>query len=439
LVRNGLVLPQDQQHKRKYKRWERDSPMQLWQMDIMSGVFLVGGRECKLVTGIDDHSRYVVVAKVVARPTGRAVCDALAEAVERYGVPSELLTDNGKQFTGRFTKPLPAEVLFERFCRENGITQLLTKRRSPTTTGKIERWHQTLRRELLDESGEFASLDAAQAAIDAWVATYNTQRPHQSLGMRTPSQRFRPAPPGALDRLQDRQTRGAEAPPAPPPRAVVPIQAEALPAAHAAPFELDILVPAAGSVSLVGIQQVWLGTALSGRTVTLWVDRHSIHVSLDGAWVKTVPTRLSVEQLSTLAGRGSRAAGPAPAPAALPAGRRRLPAATVVDVDRTVTRDGSVHLAGTSFNVGAELAGQRITLRLDGHLMRVIANGRLAKTMPAPVPPDHRDRLTGARRAADPMPPPASALRVQRNVPTTASSWWPDNDCESDVPTQERP
>lgn len=89
-------------------------------MDIMSGVFLAGGRECKLVTGIDDHSRFVVVAKVVPRPTGRAVCDALAEAVERYGVPAELLTDNGKQFTGRFTKPLPAEVLFERFCRENG-------------------------------------------------------------------------------------------------------------------------------------------------------------------------------------------------------------------------------------------------------------------------------------------------------------------------------
>jgi transposase InsO family protein len=277
LVRNDLVEPQEQQHKRKYKRLERDAPMQLWQMDIMSGVFLVGGRECKLVTGIDDHSRYVVVAKVVVRPTGRAVCDALAEAVERHGVPSELLTDNGKQFTGRFTKPLPAEVLFERFCRENGITQLLTKRRSPTTTGKIERWHQTLRHELLDECGEFADIDAAQAAIDAWVSAYNTERPHQALGMRTPSQRFRPAPPTALDRLQgtlNGPTQSYDASPASS-RAVAALPAPMQRAGQPQPFELDLLVPAGGCLSLAGTQQVWLGPALSGRIVTVWVDRHS--------------------------------------------------------------------------------------------------------------------------------------------------------------------
>ena len=60
-------------------------------------------------------------------------------------------------------------MLFERFCRGNGIAHLLTRRRSPTTTGKIERWHQTLRHEMLDEVGEFADQDTAQAAIDAWM------------------------------------------------------------------------------------------------------------------------------------------------------------------------------------------------------------------------------------------------------------------------------
>ena len=78
-----------------------------------------------------------------------------------------MLTDNGKQFTGRFTKPRPAEVLFERVCREHGITAKLTKPYSPTTTGKVERWHQTLRRELLDAAGPFADLPSAQAAITA--------------------------------------------------------------------------------------------------------------------------------------------------------------------------------------------------------------------------------------------------------------------------------
>jgi transposase InsO family protein len=169
LVRNGLVDKQHQQHRRRYRRWQRDAPMQLWQLDIMGGVFLADGRECKLVTGIDDHSRFVVIARVVTEPSGRAVCQAFTDSMARFGVPSEVLTDNGKQFTGRYTKPFPAEVLFERVCRENGINARLTKPRTPTTTGKIERWHQNLRREFLDEAGPFADLATAQTAIDAWV------------------------------------------------------------------------------------------------------------------------------------------------------------------------------------------------------------------------------------------------------------------------------
>ena len=165
LVRNGLVNPQEQLHKRVYKRWEREAPMHLWQLDLVGGVFLAGGRECKLLTGIDDHSRFVTVAAVLEQPSGSAVCEAFVGAMNRWGVPFEVLTDNGNQFTGRHTRPLPVEVLFERTCREYGITARLTKRRSPTTTGKIERFHRTLRRELLDETGAFDTIETAQTAI----------------------------------------------------------------------------------------------------------------------------------------------------------------------------------------------------------------------------------------------------------------------------------
>jgi transposase InsO family protein len=79
--------------------------MSLWQMDIMGGVWLEDGTEGKLVTGIDDHSRYCVVAHLVLQATGRAVCQALVEGLEAWGLPSEVLTDNGVQFTGRFAKP----------------------------------------------------------------------------------------------------------------------------------------------------------------------------------------------------------------------------------------------------------------------------------------------------------------------------------------------
>ncbi len=120
LSRNGLASAEDQRHERKYKRWQRAAPMHLWQLDLVGGVMLADGRECKMLTGIDDHSRFVVVSAVLAVPSGRAVCEAFTAAMRRYGVPSEVLTDNGKQFTGRHTRPEPAEVMFERVCRENG-------------------------------------------------------------------------------------------------------------------------------------------------------------------------------------------------------------------------------------------------------------------------------------------------------------------------------
>ena len=72
-------------------------------MDIVGGVLLADGTEAKVVTGLDDHSRYCVIATVVRRATGRAVCAAFAAALVSFGVPGEVLTDNGKQFTGRFT------------------------------------------------------------------------------------------------------------------------------------------------------------------------------------------------------------------------------------------------------------------------------------------------------------------------------------------------
>lgn len=147
---------------RKYRRWQREAPTHLWQLDLVGGVPLADGRECTTVTGIDDHFRFVVIAAVAAVPSGRAVCSAFTAAMRRYGLPFEVLSDNGKQFTGRHIRPQPVEVLSERVCRENGINQRLTKPRSPTTTGKNERFHKTLRRELLDHVAPFESPVAAR-------------------------------------------------------------------------------------------------------------------------------------------------------------------------------------------------------------------------------------------------------------------------------------
>ena len=96
--------------------------MELWQLDIVDGIRLADGSETKIVTGVDDHSRFCVIATVVRRATGRAVCAAFTDALHAYGFPDEVLTDNGKQFTGRFTRPRPAEVMFERICRRTATS-----------------------------------------------------------------------------------------------------------------------------------------------------------------------------------------------------------------------------------------------------------------------------------------------------------------------------
>jgi transposase InsO family protein len=196
LVRAGLVEPdQRRRRRRKWKRWERGRPMELWQMDVVGGFLIGDGSRAKALTGIDDHSRYCVSARLMGRERTRPVCDGLVEAMRAYGVPEQILTDNGKVFTGRFFSP-PVEVLFDRICRENGVEHLLTAPRTPTTTGKIERFHRTLRAEF-DTSKVFGSLRLAQGALDEWVRYYNTQRPHQALDYATPQVRFEQRPEGA--------------------------------------------------------------------------------------------------------------------------------------------------------------------------------------------------------------------------------------------------
>ena len=190
LVRAAVIDPISRRRRREtWKRWERGTPMELWQMDLVHGFALADGTAAKALTGIDDHSRFCVSARLMLRERTQAVCDGFSSALREYGVPAQVLTDNGKVFTGRFAQP-PVEVLFDRICRENGVDHILTQPRSPTTTGKIERFHRTLRSEF-NTRQVFRNLKVAQEALDEWVSYYNTQRPHQALDDTTPESRFR--------------------------------------------------------------------------------------------------------------------------------------------------------------------------------------------------------------------------------------------------------
>jgi transposase InsO family protein len=190
LLRAGLIqLMPRRWRKEDWKRWERGAPMELWQLDVLGGFRLGDGTTAKALTGLDDHSRFCVAAQLMHRERTSKVCEGFSVALRKYGVPDQVLTDNGKVFTGRFAQP-PVEVRFDQICRENGIDHILTQPRSPTTTGKIERFHKTLRLEL-NTRQVFKNLMTAQEAVNEWVDYYNTQRPHRSLDDGTPVSRFK--------------------------------------------------------------------------------------------------------------------------------------------------------------------------------------------------------------------------------------------------------
>jgi transposase InsO family protein len=428
LVRHGLVEPGVRRRKRSdYKRWQRDRPMHLWQMDIVGGVMLVDPvtgelTGTKVVTGVDDHSRYCVIAQVVERATGRAVCAAFARALETFGVPEEVLTDNGKQFTDRFGHG--GEVLFDRICRENGIAHRLTQLASPTTTGKVERFHQTLRRELLADCGVFESVEDAQAALDLWVEEYNSMRPHQALDMQSPADRFAPVPqqerdmlglrvPGMLAVVPSQRTLPAELEPVDEAH-VSPGLPELVPAPVAVeaggPVEFERVVPASGNLQVTG-KQFWLAPARSGLTVTFWANTSVIHLLIAGTRIKTVRSHLSVADLGRLAARGGRAAEPPPLPTGDSDG-------TAFEVDRVVNNSGLVGLGGHQVLAAEILGGRQVDIRIDGETLSFFdpASRELLRVRPNSLTVEEARGLRGLRPTGPPPRPSVEPVRVQRRV-----------------------
>ena len=323
-----------------------------------------------------------------------------------------MLTDNGKQFTDRFGKG--GEVLFDRICRDNGIIHRLTQPRHPTTTGKIERFHGSLRRELLNDAVPFADLAAAQAAIDGWVGEYNTTRPHQAIGMAAPAERFSTAAARAEEDLLPLRLPAVIAL-APAPRRGTRTRSPGRlfrAAWQGGPVEFDRVVPPSGNMEVLG-KQFWLGTTRSGMTVTFWASVDVIHLTIAGARVKSVRSHLSTADLARAGGQrrpGSR-------PAAPPRGRARIG-----DRGRPRRHQGRpVSLGGRYFIAAEILGGPLVCIRIEENtLMFFDPETRvLLRTRPSPLTWDQARRLRGARPAGPPPRPSAEPVTVQRRASNT--------------------
>ena len=351
LLRHELVDGRKRRRRREdYRRWERGRSMELWQMDVMGRAFLADGRELKIVTGIDDHSRFVVCAKVVVRATARPVCEALSEALRRHGVPEQLLTDNGKVFTARFGLG-PGPVLFDKVCNDNGIRHLLTAPYSPTTTGKVERLHKTLRAEFLAEHDrQHATVEALQRALDVWVVEYNTARPHQSCGGRPPAERFALAQSGLVPVEE-------------------PVPAVTVPRQRGGPRPAGVSrwVDQRGQISLAGFSYA-VGATFAGEPVEVVVTGGLVEVLHAGVLVATHAQRFKPDQ----ADRAPRA----------PVQRRARDATTGLTVTRLADGSGVVSFAGAAYGCGRAWARQSIDVTIVAGSVQLSQDGKVIRVHP---------------------------------------------------------
>jgi len=353
LLRAGLIEAQKRRRRRSdYRRWERGRAMELWQMDVVGRIYLADGSEVSAVTGLDDHSRFCVSARLVARATARPVCEALAAAMRAHGVPEAILTDNGKVFTARFGRG-PGPVLFDRICAENGVRHLLTAPYSPTTTGKVERFHKTMRAEWATPTARrFVTIGEAQAALDAWVTEYNTVRPHQSVGGRPPVERFALAGRGPVSvELEEPSEKPARR-------------------ARTRPAGVSRWVDQRGQISLAGFVYS-VGPVFAGEHVEVVAVEGIVSILHNGVLVASHTQRLRADQLDRLLPR-ERATSV----------RRARDATAGLTVTRIADGAGTVSFAGSPYRAGRAWARCNIDVTIVAGSVQLSVDGKVIRVHP---------------------------------------------------------
>ncbi len=186
LRRNGLIDQQASAAAQHWQRFEHDAANALWQMDFKGFIDTPRGR-CHPLTLLDDHSRFNLTIQACAKADTATVQSQLQQVFERYGLPVRINADNG----GPWGSPKAPGALSELtiWLIRLGIRISHSRPYHPQTNGKLERFHRSLKAEVLN-GRSFIDLAQAQCAFDRWRQVYNHERPHHALGMRTPVSRY---------------------------------------------------------------------------------------------------------------------------------------------------------------------------------------------------------------------------------------------------------
>ena len=186
----GLIVPQPRKRPRSsYLRFEAAQPNELWQSDFTHWR-LATGTEVEIINWLDDHSRYLLSCQARARVSGDDAVTTFLAAVDEHGAPAATLTDNGAVYTARFTG---GKNGFEYVLAQLGVRQKNGAPGHPQTQGKIERFHQTLKR-WLESQPKATSVVELQAQLDRFRTDYNDHRPHRATGRNTPAQAYLATP-----------------------------------------------------------------------------------------------------------------------------------------------------------------------------------------------------------------------------------------------------
>ena len=188
LHRNGCIV-ESERPRRDGQRFEHAHPNDLWQMDF-KGHFPTGAGRCHPLTVLDDHSRFALGLQACANERTETVQGRLISIFRAYGMPERMLMDNGAPWGNDAEHPrTPLTVWLLRL----GIKVSHGRPYHPQTQGKEERFHRTLKAEVL-QGKQFADLASCQEAFDRWRTVYNMERPHQALDLATPLSRYAPSP-----------------------------------------------------------------------------------------------------------------------------------------------------------------------------------------------------------------------------------------------------
>jgi transposase InsO family protein len=188
LLRYGLITPAASQAAQPWQRFEHPCPNDLWQMDFKGHVPMQRGR-CHPLTLLDDHSRYALGLRACDNERRTTVVDHLIAIFRHYGLPARITMDNGAPWGNDGTHYTQLDVWLMR----QGIRVSHSRPFHPQTQGKDERFHRTLKAEVL-QGAPFTDLAHAQRAFDHWRSIYNRMRPHQALAMGVPADRYRASP-----------------------------------------------------------------------------------------------------------------------------------------------------------------------------------------------------------------------------------------------------